>query len=144
MTEPIVYDEPPPDWLHVGAPVVVIHFRSSGSHLIRTEVTKLTKQDIVLADGQRFRHASQTRRLDDDVFYLRHRGYDVSYLYAPDSKGVADHNARQAQRATNDRVLHAARALSGGYVTGERIDAMAAAIDEWRAANPETETEQEN
>ena len=146
MSEPITYDAPAPDWLYVGAPVVVMHSRTTGWHLAHTEVTKLTQRDIVLANGLRFRHDSQSVRYGgDEIFYTRGgRGYDYKYLYAPDSKAVANHHAEEAKRKINDAVFRAAGRLSYGYLGREQIDAMAAAIDEWRAANPETETEQEN
>jgi hypothetical protein len=137
MTEPIVYDRPAPDWLYVGAPVVTMR-RWSGrtTGVARTEVAKLTKRDIVLADGQRFRHDSQSTRFGgDEVYYMRsNHSYEYTYLHAPDSKAVANHKAAQEEEKLKNRVFQAARDLSGGCVDRERIDAMAAVIDEWRAA----------
>lgn len=53
------YDKSPPSWLKVGAPVAIIANPYGKKSIDFTTVTKLTKRDIVLEDGTRYRHNTQ-------------------------------------------------------------------------------------
>lgn len=112
MTE-TEYQREPADWLHVGAKVAVITYGRYGTtpHAAMTTVTKLTKQDIVLANGERFRHSGkQTACGGTETTYSARRdgtwGH-IEYLYRADASIVTD--AVKAARLTmlRSEVAHA-------------------------------------
>lgn len=67
----IEYHEAPPKWLKEGAEAFVIVGERGG--LYRVTIAKLTKRDIVLRDGMRFRHRN-FKYSDGEAWYLHIEG----------------------------------------------------------------------
>lgn len=131
----VSYDMPLPAWLRVGAEVALI--RSGGIWGPRitgtTTVEKLTKRDIVLANGTRFRHKAQTAAYDGEIYYIQESGSRWLSLCAADGATAKSMQANKEREGLRTAARNAA-ATAGQNMTVANAEAAVAALQEWIAA----------